>query len=71
MPIYEYVCGDCKTPFEKIVLKRDEPIECPSCGGRKAKMQLSVFRTAGSRESSSGSSGSGSCGCTPSGCGCR
>jgi putative FmdB family regulatory protein len=74
MPIYEYICKDCKTPFEKLVIRAKEQINCPSCGSKKAQMQLSVFSARGGSESSESSSRSGSsggCGCTPSGCGCR
>jgi len=34
MPIYEYLCQDCGTKFEKLVRRSaDAPeTECPSCG---------------------------------------
>jgi len=69
MPIYEYVCEDCRKPYEKLVRNSAEKVACPSCGSRKSKMQLSVFsaQTGGSTKISSG----GGCGCTPSSCGCN
>ena len=71
MPIYEYVCDDCKKPFEKLVMKSSEKIACPKCGGRHHTMQFSVIaspsRTANGEAASAGSS----CACTPSTCGCH
>jgi len=72
MPIYEYICDDCKNSFEKIVVNRQQDISCPKCSGKNAKIQLSVFSSAiagGSTKSSSGSSGGGSC--CGGGCGCH
>jgi len=72
MPIYEYICDDCKNSFEKIVINRQQDISCPKCSGKNAKIQLSVFSSAiagGSTKSSSGSSGGGSC--CGGGCGCH
>lgn len=76
MPIYEYICDECKTQFEKIVINRHEPISCPHCASQKATIQLSVFATANANGSSkasggfSGSGGGGSC-CGGGGCGCH
>ena len=72
MPIYEYICDDCKSQFEKIVINRQQEISCPKCSSQKATIQLSVFSSAvagGSTKSSSGSSGGG--GCCGGGCGCH
>ena len=71
MPIYEYICDDCKSQFEKIVINRQQEISCPKCSSNKATIQLSVFSSAisGSPKSSSGSSGGGSC--CGGGCGCH
>jgi putative FmdB family regulatory protein len=71
MPIYEYICKDCKTPFEKLVRRTQEQVYCPSCGGKKAQMQLSVFSAKSGSGPSPAFGSSGGCGCTPSGCGCR
>ena len=45
MPIYEYRCEDCGTQFEKLVRRMsDTPdVECPSCGTKHLKQELSVF----------------------------
>ena len=33
MPIYEFVCPDCKTKFELMrpISKSSEPADCPKC----------------------------------------
>jgi putative FmdB family regulatory protein len=45
MPIFEYVCRECKHRFEKIVYGEAKP-ECPECRSRKLDKQLSVFAAA-------------------------
>jgi putative FmdB family regulatory protein len=82
MPIYEYICEDCQTHFERIVGKtiaaNGDHIVCPKCGSERKNLQFSVFSSprgsSGGDESSSSSrteSASGGCGCTPSSCGCH
>ena len=70
MPIYEYVCDDCKNPFEKLVMSQSEKITCPKCGGRHHTMQYSVVAAPSKTNGSASTSGS-SCACTPSSCGCH
>jgi len=45
MPIYEYVCQDCGTKFEKLMLRASdkEELACPSCGKSHLDPQLSTF----------------------------
>ncbi len=45
MPIFEYRCEDCGGEFEDLVphAERDEPQECPCCGGKKSKRLMSRF----------------------------
>jgi len=74
MPIYEYVCEDCDTRFERIVLNKQQEIACPNCTSKKASIQLSVFATPGNgngaaTKSSTSSGGGGSC--CGGGCGCH
>ena len=72
MPIYEYVCDECETHFEKIVINKQQEIACPKCASKKATIQLSVFATAGSDGSSAPTGGSSSGGsCCGGGCGCH
>lgn len=76
MPIYEYICEDCQTHFEKIVLNKQQEIACPKCAGQRNAIQLSVFSAANgasngaSAKSSGGFSGGGG-GCCGGGCGCN
>jgi putative FmdB family regulatory protein len=72
MPIYEYLCDDCDTRFEKIVINKQQEIACPKCASKKASIQLSVFATANgtSAKSSTPSSGGGGS-CCGGGCGCN
>jgi putative FmdB family regulatory protein len=76
MPIYEYICEDCQTHFEKIVLNKAQEIACPKCAGKKNSIQLSVFSASNgsangaSAKSSGGFSGGGG-GCCGGGCACH
>lgn len=43
MPIYDYACPDCKTSFEHLARRMDEPAPaCPQCGGKKTAKGLTV-----------------------------
>ena len=73
MPIYEYVCQECETTYERLVRSSSERIECPKCGSGRKTLQFSTFSSPNGSASSSteSSSAGGSCGCTPRGCGCH
>ncbi len=44
MPIYEYLCGDCGTGFEKFVrYPQTDVVLCPSCGRDRVNRQISLF----------------------------
>ena len=45
MPIFEYVCRNCRHQFELIVSGSIVP-QCPSCESKKLEKQLSVFTAA-------------------------
>ncbi|GAB4340401.1 MAG: hypothetical protein Kow0089_14020 [Desulfobulbaceae bacterium] len=65
MPLYEYVCKDCKAHFEVLVsLTSGETIKCKECGSLNVKKTMS----ASSFRMSSGSSlpSAASSGCCPS-----
>ncbi|MGD2252246.1 MAG: zinc ribbon domain-containing protein [Anaerolineales bacterium] len=45
MPIYEYVCQDCKARFDALrsMAQADDPIACQECGGKHTSRALSLF----------------------------
>jgi len=63
MPIYEYECKQCKkrTAELRSIDRREEPLECPHCGG-EAVVVLSTF--AQGRGSEGGFSTQGQSGCS-------
>jgi putative FmdB family regulatory protein len=77
MPIYEYICDDCQTEFEKLVLNKQQEITCPKCASKQATIQLSVFATSNgsangsSAKSSTSFSGGGGGSCCGGGCACH
>lgn len=78
MPIYEYVCGECKARFERIVTPKNGKPECPKCGSHRSTIQFSTFAAhTGNGASTATSSaaqdspGGSACGCTPNSCGCH
>lgn len=50
MPIFEYVCKDCKKRFEALVYGSQEA-KCPLCSGTNLDQQISVFSVGASRAS--------------------
>jgi len=72
MPIYEYLCNDCGTRYEQLVMSNRQVIACPKCTSERKTLQLSVFSSpAKSPDAGNGASASGAaCGCTPRSCGC-
>ncbi|HVO12520.1 MAG TPA: zinc ribbon domain-containing protein [Vicinamibacteria bacterium] len=74
MPIYEYVCGGCRTRFEKLVRRFGEDVVCPSCSSSAVDRQLSVFAVAvHAAQPTLAGCGQGACagvgGCSASECG--
>ena len=49
MPIYEFLCSGCGRVFEKLVLRSDAVVECPSCPGASVEKQFSGFSFKGER----------------------
>jgi putative FmdB family regulatory protein len=77
MPIFEYLCDDCGTKFEKLIRRAEDSsgVACPSCGDNHLTEQLSTFaahangasanKSSSARKSSNDampSCGSGMCG---------
>ena len=52
MPIYEFVCRECGSPFEKLLgmTKADQAQICPSCGSQETQRQLSAFAVSGNAQ---------------------
>ena len=76
MPIYEYICDDCETRYERLVMRRNgERVTCPKCGSKKATQQYSTFSTGNGSSSASAvksrKSSGAFCACTPRSCGCH
>jgi putative FmdB family regulatory protein len=69
MPIYEYLCAECRTKFEKLVLRKNsEPVACPQCGRTAVEQVFSTFAISGGNgQTCAGADKSTSCGATPSG----
>jgi putative FmdB family regulatory protein len=63
MPIFEYICQDCRHEFEALVFGRDKA-RCPKCESRKLSPQLSVFAVSanGGTPAAPASGACGSCG---------
>ncbi len=71
MPIFEYLCDDCGTKFEKLVRRSDAAVvACPSCGHDHVTTQFSSFapRANGMSKDAAPSCPSGMC-ATPGLCG--
>lgn len=45
MPIYEYLCLDCREEFESLrpMKDADEPIDCPLCNRGNTSRKITVF----------------------------
>ena len=67
MPIFEYVCADCGTRFEKLMRRAAggvaTAVECPSCGRDRVEEQYSTFaaHSAGPKPAEMPSCPSGMC----------
>ncbi len=62
MPIYEFECDDCGTPFESLVIGfSTENVTCPECKSKDIKKKLSSFAFSGNSQGASTFSTSNSC----------
>lgn len=67
MPIYEFICNECSSQFEDLVLSSSQidQVICPVCGSGQVKKKLSTFASKSADGGSSFSFNSGSAGsCT-------
>jgi putative FmdB family regulatory protein len=64
MPIYEYICLDCKQKVELLrpMKDADAPVTCAQCGSDHTSRMLSVFNaTSGGRVVAGGGGGCSGC----------
>lgn len=49
MPLYEYVCHDCHTQFDALVVNREraDEIACEGCTGTNTRRLISTFALSG------------------------
>jgi len=61
MPLYEYLCETCGQQFESYKRSTEEKKDetCPACGGRAAKMGISLFTAKGTSPGGRSSCGVG------------
>ncbi|GAB4426532.1 MAG: hypothetical protein Kow002_15830 [Anaerolineales bacterium] len=65
MPMFEFVCSDCGSPFEDLVFGNDlDGVVCPQCGSENVKKKMSTFasKVEGGGASLSLNSSTASCG---------
>ena len=54
MPVYDYVCKDCKKTFERVLNLHEhdtEEMRCPKCGSKNIEQEASAFFAVTSRKS--------------------
>lgn len=63
MPIYEYICEDCKLEFDALrsMKEADKPISCTKCHSLNTKRKVSGFFAVSGGKSIAGGSGCGGC----------
>lgn len=69
MPIFEYICKDCRKRFETLVYGSTEP-QCPLCGGSNLAQQISVFSVGAPSSTAASPCATSGCGMAGTGCGC-
>ena len=43
MPIFDFECDKCGSEFEFLVLRRQDPVNCPACRDDQIKKRASLF----------------------------
>ncbi len=71
MPIYEYICLDCKKEYEilRTFNEADQAMACNECGGENVKRKLSVFFAQSGGSTINGAGGGGCSSCAGGNCG--
>lgn len=71
MPIYEYVCKECRTRFDMLrsMKDADAPINCKQCESMNTTRQVSLFfANSGGRVVAGSNAGAGCAGCAGGSC---
>ena len=70
MPIYEYVCKDCKNKFEilRSIPDADAPISCTNCLSDRTFRAVSVFNAQSGSKIIAGGNNGGCAGCSGGSC---
>lgn len=54
MPVYDYICTDCRKTFERVLTLHEhdsQKMRCPSCGGKNIEQQAAAFYAVTSKKS--------------------
>jgi putative FmdB family regulatory protein len=54
MPVYDYLCKDCKKSFERVLTLHEHDTEkmcCPACGSRNIEQAATAFYAVTSKKS--------------------
>jgi putative FmdB family regulatory protein len=64
MPVFEYRCNECQTPYDVYFKTREDKdmIECPSCKSKNFTKKLSTFAASMGASHSDDGCVSGNCG---------
>lgn len=69
MPVFSFVCEDCKNRFEILVRSNSQKLQCEKCGSEKLVKQVSRFAPATPAQNSIACPVAGSCpSAAPGGC---
>jgi putative FmdB family regulatory protein len=74
MPLYEYICPECKDTFEALrpAPEADAPVACPTCRQLSTQRILSLFaRSVKTSLPDTTPVSVGGCGCGSGACGCH
>ncbi|MFN2298769.1 MAG: FmdB family zinc ribbon protein [Anaerolineales bacterium] len=66
MPLYEYVCEDCRHEFEELrpMDRADGDAPCPDCGSRRTRRKLSLCNAQSGGKSVPGTNSSSCSSCS-------
>ena len=54
MPVYDYICNDCRKTFERVLTLHEhdsQTLRCPGCGSKNIEQQAAAFYAVTSRKS--------------------